>query len=240
MKRNLLTKVVYHFFHGDLFHIVKTIIYQKYYGRSLPIGDNYFGQKAKIYDEHRENDEFWQSEDKVLKEILDSLPEFLSVLDIPFGTGRFTPLYNKKQYLVTGLDSSQDMLDQAKYKYGDLLAKMSLDIGDAKNLPYINQQFDLLVCFRFLPWIVSFGDFKIILKELSRVCKEYAIIELCVGHPKISGKNPNYKLSLYDQLNEFELRELLLQFNFNTIKVYKIYDDEEHPGLSAFLCEKVE
>jgi hypothetical protein len=66
MKKNLLTKVIYHFFNGDLFHIVKTIIYQKYYGRSLPIGDNYFGQKAKIYDEHRENDEFWKRENKIL------------------------------------------------------------------------------------------------------------------------------------------------------------------------------
>lgn len=239
MKRNLLTKVISHFFKGDLFHIVKTIIYQKYYGRSLPIGDNYFGQKAKIYDEHRENDEFWKLENIVFEEMLDTLPESMSVLDVPFGTGRFLPLYNNKNHLVTGLDSSQDMVDQAMDKFGKFLTNVRIDICDAKKMPYQNGQFDLSVCFRFLPWIVSFKDLKEILNELSRVSKEYAIIELCVGSPEISGKKPKNELSLYDQLNEIELKKLLLQYNFNTIKIYEIYDNEEHPGLSAFLCKKV-
>jgi ubiquinone/menaquinone biosynthesis C-methylase UbiE len=163
----------------------------------------------------------------------------MSVLDVPFGTGRFLPLYNNKNHLVTGLDSSQDMVDQAKDKFGNSLTNVSIDICDARKMPYQNGQFDLSVCFRFLPWIVSFKDLKIILNELSRVSKKYTIIELCVGSPEISGKKLKNELSLYDQLNEIELRKLLLEFSFNTIKIFKIYDDEEHPGLSAFLCKKV-
>ena len=67
----------------------------------------------------------------------------------------------------------------------------------------------------------------------------HVIIELCVSPEGVKGNKPSNKLSLYDQLNVSELKDLLLRYNFDTINVITIIDDTEHPGLCAFLCKKV-
>jgi ubiquinone/menaquinone biosynthesis C-methylase UbiE len=239
MSKSRISKILLHIRSGSLFSVIRSKLHRKYYGHLVPIGDNYNGKKADVYDKHRVDDEYWRLENAVLKGILNDLPQNISVLDVPFGTGRFVPIYSEKNFNISGLDSSRDMLNLAKKKYSELINKTDITFGDAKKLPYAHAQFDLLVSFRFLSWIVSFGDLKVILGEYARVCKTNAVIELCVGPETVKGKTPNNKLALWNQYNKTELIDLLLSYNFRVVKVVPIYDDDEHPGLSAFLCEKI-
>jgi len=223
---------------GTLLSTCRVILINKIDPHRLPIGDNYRGDKALIYENHRKDDGFWHCEHEVMGKILRTLPDGIKVLDVPFGTGRFVPLYLQKHMSISGIDSSNDMIRQSEASLGDKFVLCDVDVGDAKKLPYKEEQFDLVVCFRFLPWVVSFRDAKVILKEIIRVCKSHAIIEFCVGNSARSGKRPSEKAALWNQLNEAELSQLLSSVGFKTISVVPIFDDDDNPGLTAFVCEK--
>ena len=79
---------------------------------------------------------------------------------------------------VTGLDISNDMLAEAEKLRGNLFKKCTIDIGDARNLPYGNNSFDLIVCFRLLDGLLTFGDAKKVILECVRVSKKNLILEL--------------------------------------------------------------
>ena len=100
------------------------------------------------------------------------------MLDVPVGTARFLPLYLQNKMSMTGLDISKDMLDQARKLRGNSLNACQLDIGDATDLPYADNSFDLVVCFRFLDGQVSYGDTIKAIVEYCRVSQKYLILEL--------------------------------------------------------------
>ncbi|MCL3883898.1 hypothetical protein [Marivita sp. GX14005] len=64
-------------------------------------GDRYYGGTAAKYDQVRQKQAWWHIEQEALGSLLDTLPKGLSVVDIPFGTGRFVP-----HYLERGFDSA--------------------------------------------------------------------------------------------------------------------------------------
>ena len=109
--------------------------------------------------------------------------------------------------------------------------KDNICIGDATKLPYKAQSFDLLVCFRFLPWIVSFGDLKIILNEFSRVCKKYAIIENEFG--EIGIDDSILKKNIYkdnEMIIEMNNGCLCCKLNTNLIDIFtKISEKKNDP-----------
>ncbi len=142
-------------------------------------GDRYYGRTAKLYQKKREKGSLWHTEQRLMEEILGTLPNGLKVLDVPFGTGRFVPYYIEHEYEIYGLDASNEMIAQSKVELGDeAFAKCNVQTGTSNKLPYGDKEFDLVSSCRFLRDIIRFGPGKETLAEFARVAKTYAIIQM--------------------------------------------------------------
>jgi SAM-dependent methyltransferase len=146
-------------------------------GVDIPVGDRYYGAKATDYDETRRASPTWQWEYEVVSSLLADVPAGSRVLDVPFGSGRFTPLYRDHGLQVTGIDSSADMLVAARRMHGDAVDGFDLAVGDATRLAFPTGHFDLSLCFRFLPGIVTARQARATLRELARVTRERAFLQ---------------------------------------------------------------
>jgi len=122
------------------------------------VEEKYSGEKAEKYDEKRRGKERWNKEQSAvehyLKEIA-SLMENPSVLDIPVGTGRFFPLYEKFDTgKVVGVDASEDMLEQAKEKTeGVEKEDIELKAGDITDKTTYGIEPDIVVCVRLFNFL---------------------------------------------------------------------------------------
>lgn len=116
---------------------------------------------------------------KKLNEVLKLLPKnSQKVLDVGCSSAILTAeiANNLPKSNVTGLDSYKKAIDYAKRKY----ANISFIVGDAHNLPFKNNVFDLVVCTETLEHVV---DPHIALQEIKRVLKKSgaAIISMDSG-----------------------------------------------------------
>lgn len=114
----------------------------------------YRGEVAQSYLDDRTDHLKWNREQTVVKNIVDRyMAEGTTVLDVPFGTGRFAKLYLERGVEVYGLDISPDMLEVAREQLGPLASDVHLVQGDAGNLPFECNSLDYLVCIRLLNWV---------------------------------------------------------------------------------------
>lgn len=143
-------------------------------------GDRYYGDTAEKYDAVRKQQPWWQTEQDEMKSLLGMLPRDLSVVDIPFGTGRFVLDYLERGFTVFGLDASEDMLKAAQTALGQDYEKCTAVTGLSTALPFADGQFDLLVSTRFLRDIILYRDVKTTMAEFARVTKGFAILQLGV------------------------------------------------------------
>lgn len=126
--------------------------------------DTYYGIKAQRYDRVRENDANWKPEIELIRKLVIDGP----LLDVPVGTGRFIPIYRDRGIDFEGLDTSQDMIDQAVMKYGDFPYR----IGSILDLPYEDNQFKTAVCVRMLTHLKKMpGCVERAISELQRVAE---------------------------------------------------------------------
>jgi len=139
--------------------------------------NEYFNDKADNYLKKREQTVGWKQQHITLVELLDKLPRSIKVLDVPVGTGRFIDEYVNRDYQVYGIDISEEMMKQANVE-GRGLENVSLQVGDARSVPYEDDYFDLTVSFRFLGYIPPLEDAVLILKEIHRVTNKWAILNL--------------------------------------------------------------
>jgi SAM-dependent methyltransferase len=136
----------------------------------------YTGEGATGYDAKRGGRAVFQWEYDVTARLLADLEPGSSVLDVPFGTGRFAPIYRDLQLEATGVDASDEMLETARATHGDLLDGMRLVPADATRLPFSDDTFDAIVSFRFLPGIISFRAARKALREFARVTRGRALL----------------------------------------------------------------
>ena len=80
--------------------------------------------------------------------LLRQVPESKSVLDIACGTGRYLEILLKKGFQVGGIDISEEMLAFARQRLQEYKNLMFTQRGDAEQLPFESQQFDLVTCMR--------------------------------------------------------------------------------------------
>jgi SAM-dependent methyltransferase len=130
----------------------------------------YSGDKARNYDARRATSKRWRREVEAMESMLaDVRPS--SVVDCPFGTGRWIEQYEKIGAQVTAIDLSQAMLDEAQSKIAALpetrRTAYNLVCQSIFNLePLAERRPDLTVCIRFLNW-VEFPDAERALQRLS-------------------------------------------------------------------------
>ncbi len=135
---------------------------------STPSGDNYRGEIAADYLAERVGTPAWVGEDAAVAAFL---PSEGKVLDVPFGTGRFVPLYQDRGLSISGIDISPDMLAIARQQLGPVYDELDVRLGDATALPWPVATFDAVVCIRFLGAIIPSRLVAPCLSEMRRVTK---------------------------------------------------------------------
>jgi SAM-dependent methyltransferase len=115
-------------------------------------------------------------EKHAVKKALGELGRGSKILDLPCGTGRFTPLFQKMGYLVVRADISLEMLRYATEVAGLRQEILGSVRCDAEALPFRDGSFDGVFCFRFLPHLPPETRKKALL-ELSRVTHGSLIVD---------------------------------------------------------------
>jgi ubiquinone/menaquinone biosynthesis C-methylase UbiE len=170
----------------------------------------YEAGNAQAYDDRRKGRDVFQWEERIVGELLSSLPKGSTVLDVPVGTGRFIPIYLEIGLTVTGLDLSDDMLAEAARTFEPSAQQVALRRGSATELPFPDQQFDALVSFRFLPGKLTLRQTRRALREYARVTRGNVYVLLKVGERKFPASWRD-EFSCLATRPESDLREILRQ-----------------------------
>lgn len=200
------------------------------------VGDVYYGDTAGDYEKRRSQSRRWKVENRAVKAYLDQLPKRLSVLDVPFGTGRFMPYYFRRHHRVTGMDVSIDMLNAARRSIDSReLENCQMLLGDATDIKFIDNTFDLVVSARFLQNIIPLGAVRIALREMARVCRGHAILQVEIRKEEVARSAPPAENKpMRGELFEHEVRELFVAAGFQVDDITKVYDHKESDY--AILC----
>lgn len=207
-------------------------------GKSGAKGDSYYGKVAENYEKRRTKQDWWKVEQEQMQSLLGTLPEGLSVLDIPFGTGRFVPYYVDRGFSIHGLDASIEMLSAAQESLGDNFNKCKVSVGNAMEMDFNDNQFDLLVSTRFLRDIIVAKDAKKALSEFARVTKQYAIVQLGENTQDVN-KAIYPDVILESKLSADGNAELLGEVGFEVVERRLVKSDPEmNSNIYHILCRK--
>lgn len=105
-----------------------------------------------------------RQEEALLHRQLQGFPGATSLLEVGCGTGHFTRWFAQLGLHVVGLDASPAMLKQARLRNGT-----SYLLGDARALPFEDQQFDLVALITTLEFV---ADPIQVLREAMRVARK--------------------------------------------------------------------
>lgn len=201
---------------------------KKFFGKTKKAGDTYYGEKAASYHTKRIAVKKWKVEQSAVKEFLSEVPDGSTVLDVPFGTGRFVEMYLEKGMNIYGIDISADMLNAARKVLGDSFDRCHTAIGDATaSLPYDDNFFDLAVCWRFLKFF-PYKTAKHILSELHRVTKSKLILRMIVRKedaPPVG--DPKRVKKIGGIIYEKDLLQMIKQTGFKVLQKKLIHDGAE-------------
>lgn len=129
---------------------------------------NYYDNIAPIYDQTR-----WMTE-AVAEEVADYFLGLVeatpktSFLEPGIGTGLNVLPLVKRGYSVTGIDVSEEMLDQIRRKLNPIPQNLTLLHADASQLPFLDQSFDVVLTVHMVHTV---SNWKIFLNEIDRVLK---------------------------------------------------------------------
>jgi SAM-dependent methyltransferase len=112
-------------------------------------------------------------QERVIAAFLSPL-ERRSILDVGTGTGRAAIALARRGALVTGVDASAEMLAVARRRADAAQTAVTLEQGDAHQLPYPDASFDAVVCLRVL---MHTPDWRRSLAELCRVARERVVFD---------------------------------------------------------------
>lgn len=133
--------------------------------------EHYQGEVANRYLEERTGDRKWKLEQELMARLIGALPRGSSILDVPLGTGRYLPFYERGGHHVIGLDVSKDMMKQAEV--GETLTAAVL--GDVTSIPLADHAVDHVVSTRLMNWLPA-PVFTRALAEIARVARHGVIL----------------------------------------------------------------
>lgn len=204
-----------------------------------PDHDHYHGDVARGYLEKRLKQEHWHREQAVVREMLQPMATGLRVLDVPVGTGRFVEMYLEKGMQVFGIDISRDMLDAARQALGPLYDRCDMRQGSADELPYADDRFDLVVCFRFFG-LIPLSLSKKVLAEIRRVCKGQVVIRVPVRKATAPPLAPaGDSEPVQGRLYEPEILALFAAYGLRRVDQRTI-NEREHVAYIVYLLQRVD
>lgn len=145
------------------------------------------------------------------------------ILDIGAGTGRLAIQLARAGAMVTALDVSSSMLDKLKQKAP---SKIKLVVGDAENLPFADNSFDLMVA-AFL--IVHLKDPRYFLDQAYRALKDGGRLLLTNINqkrpPLVDGQGGSVKIESFYHRPE-KIKEMLTDLAFRIVDEIFIKEGE--------------
>ncbi len=142
--------------------------------------NKYVGLAASEYERRRNQMPRWHQELEVVKTYVDGIKEGSSVLDVPFGTGRFVDNYVNRKLSVFGVDISPDMIFSARQSLGKTFAKCNVQVADAEALPFSDNAFDYVISIRFIKWLPTLEIVEKVLSEFARVSRSEIFLQVKV------------------------------------------------------------
>jgi len=103
----------------------------------------------------------------------------MNILDVGCGTGSHLELYQRYKCNLFGIDLSPSMMDVARERLGD---SAQLDLGNATEMPYEDDKFDLVISMLSLHEM-SPDTRSTVLNEIKRVLKSDGRLLLIDFHP---------------------------------------------------------
>lgn len=165
---------------------------------------NHFDETAEEYDKSYDGMFVKCMYNEILDRVIKLNPK--KILDLGCGNGNILKLLSQKTDAeLCGLDLSEKMICQAEKR---LAGKAEFTIGDAENLPYKTNEFDVVIC------NASFHHYTNpvkVLKEVKRILKSHGV--LILGDPT----------SPFD----WYLKILNYFLKYSTSGDYKIYSSKE-------------
>jgi ubiquinone/menaquinone biosynthesis C-methylase UbiE len=145
----------------------------------------YRGEVAAGYDTKRDEQPRWHEEQAIIEGMLDDFPNGTKVLDVPIGTGRFLGAYQRRRFVVVGVDISLDMLKQAEAKLLPGSIDCRLYQGDIREVSdeFPPMFFDVTVMCRMTRWL-SPEDCRLVIQKLAAITRKRIIFTARVAnHP---------------------------------------------------------
>lgn len=141
--------------------------------------EKYGAHEAAGYEEERKKELLWWQEEQFISDYFANHKPRI-ILDAPVGTGRFLDRYGNTDMAV-GIDISEEMLKQSSQKLADLrFANIQLMQGDIFKLDFVDNYFDLAICWRFAH-LVPENLLADVLRELGRVTGGEILLQTYVG-----------------------------------------------------------
>ena len=139
-------------------------------------------------------------EKRLLHKLLRTLDGVKTVLDVGCGTGHFTRWFQELGYDAVGLDSSAEMLTEARHRNA-----ISYQIGDAQDLPFAAQSFDVVSLITTLEFV---ADSVKALSEAVRVARSGLLLGVLNRHSLLTWKYRRSGKPLWQAAQFFTPREL--------------------------------
>lgn len=143
------------------------------------------GVNALNYENRRSHKAEWQMEQSIIDSWLSNF-QGVRLLDIPIGTGRYIPLYQKYEIEAVGIDLSEDMLEIARQK-----SALDLRVGNVMNIEFPDKYFDVTVCTRLVNWL-SPTDMEKAINEMLRVSQN-VFLSIRFGKRKYKANSPHVR-----------------------------------------------
>jgi SAM-dependent methyltransferase len=102
-------------------------------------------------------------------------PGLKPVLDVPCGTGRLRPVFERRGLRYVGADVSASMLAEAGQRGRASDGAASLLVADIGRLPFRDDSFDVVVCCRLLHHLHDPDEIRSVIAELTRVTHRLVI-----------------------------------------------------------------
>jgi len=152
-----------------------------------------------------------------------------TVLDLGCNTGYGTSLLSKIAKKVVGVDVSKEAISAAKKDYGSL--GIDFRVIDGKQMPFDDDEFDVIMCCQVIEHIV---DYDIFLEELKRVLSPTGVAVFTTPNSLIR-LDPGMKPWNKFHVHEFDHSELqkLLMAHFSAVQIMGLFAEE-----STYLVEK--
>ncbi len=117
-----------------------------------------------------------ESEMRLIEKALTSLTNVESFLDAPCGAGRATVLLEKHGCKTTGVDLGNGAVEVAKKEIARLGLTSEVEKANLEDLPFQDNSFDAVLCFRFFHHLPTPEIRQCIVAELCRVAGKYVLI----------------------------------------------------------------